>query len=343
MTSEGLWTTFRELKPGTMDAIFDGFAPLRFCLFAEPVVAARKTPIKLEAVLANEDALAPGKYPARLLVVDPNGRKVFDKTIDVVIPAKEAGKEPPMVMAVFAADVPIDGPSGKYRFLATFERGAAAAGGQAEFYLLDPAEMPPVETEVALLGEDPGLAKWLADRGIRTKAFGKSDARRAILVSGPVADDAAFAELTRQIAAGSTAVFLTPAALAVKDQPTARLPIAKKGTIVGLPSWLYHKDEWCKRHPIFDGLPSGGLMDYTFYRDLIPDNGFVGQEPVGEVVAGANNASQAYSSGTLLVVHTVGEGRAIVNTLRIRENLGPNPVAERLLRNLLRFAAGTAK
>ena len=40
---EGLTTTFRELKPGTVDAIFEGFAPLRLCLFAEPVNVYRGT------------------------------------------------------------------------------------------------------------------------------------------------------------------------------------------------------------------------------------------------------------------------------------------------------------
>ena len=37
MTGEGLTTTFREFKPGTFEALFDGLAPLRWCLFAEPV------------------------------------------------------------------------------------------------------------------------------------------------------------------------------------------------------------------------------------------------------------------------------------------------------------------
>ncbi|MHB8971422.1 MAG: hypothetical protein ACYC4N_13335 [Pirellulaceae bacterium] len=34
MTAEGIWTTFRELKPGATDAIFDVWAPVRWCLFA---------------------------------------------------------------------------------------------------------------------------------------------------------------------------------------------------------------------------------------------------------------------------------------------------------------------
>ena len=38
MGGEGLWTTFRELKPGTTDAIFDGFAPLRWCTFVDRLI-----------------------------------------------------------------------------------------------------------------------------------------------------------------------------------------------------------------------------------------------------------------------------------------------------------------
>ena len=76
---EGLWTTFRELKPGTTDAVFDGWAPLRWCLFVEPANVYRKTPVRLEAVLANEDALLPGKYPARLEVVGPDATRVWEQ------------------------------------------------------------------------------------------------------------------------------------------------------------------------------------------------------------------------------------------------------------------------
>jgi hypothetical protein len=34
-----------------------------------------------------------------------------------------------------------------------------------------------------------------------------------------------------------------------------------------------------------------------------------------------------------------GNGRFILNTLRVRENLGKHPVADRLLLNLIRYAA----
>ena len=83
-------------------------------------------------------------------------------------------------------------------------------------------------------------------------------------------------------------------------------------------------------------------MDYTFYREIIPDVVWSGQDPPAEAVAGAIKASQDYSSGLMVAVYELGAGRFVLNTLRIRENLGRHPAAERLLRNMLRYAAETA-
>ena len=342
MTGEGLWTTFREPKPGTADALSDGFAPLRWCLFAEPVHVYRRAPVRLEALLANEDALAPGEYPVRLAVVGPAQTRVLERSLTVTVPGPAAdGQEPPLVLPVFRKEVLIDGPPGRYRFLATFERGAAAAGEEIAFHVDDPETMPPVETEVVLCGDDPSLARWLSDRGIRTRPFAASDPRpgEVILVAaaGALAGDPADAELIARIEGGATAVFLSPAAFAGPDHPAASLPPALQGALISLPSWLYHKDEWAKQHPIFAGLPAGGLLDYTYYRELIPDHGWTGSAPPDEAVCGGINAAQGYSSGLFVAVYRLGAGRCIINTLRIRESLGANPAAERLLRNMLRY------
>jgi hypothetical protein len=346
MTAEGLWTTFRELKPGTTDAVFDGWAPLRWCLFVEPVNIYAKTPVRLEAVLANEDAVIPGEYPVRLQVVGPAVTRVFDRTITVKMPDPRAKPEPAFALPVFAEDLVMDGPPGRYRFIATFERGAAAAGGDVEFHVdvADPAAMPPVPTMVVLCSQDAALAKWLGERGIRTRPFvgNGGTAREVILLSGkPAAGTEAemFKELARRIHRGSTAVFLTPDVFARGQQTTAWLPLKNKGRLAKISRWLYHADDWAKRHAIFEGVPSGGLLDYAFYRELIPDVVWADQDPPAEAVAGAINASQGYDSGLLTAVHGFGEGRFILNTFRIRENLGSHPAAERLLRNMLRYSA----
>jgi len=252
------------------------------------------------------------------------------------------GKESPFALPIFAEDVVVDGPSGRYRFLASFERGGAATGGETEFYVADPAEMPAVRADVVLAGDDAELAQWLDEHGTRCRALadGKPSQREVILVSKT---PPAFEELWRRVERGATAVFLSPDVLKKGDQSLGWLPLANQGTATPIRGWLYLKDEWAKRHPIFDGLPAGGLMDYTFYREIIPDTVLAGQDPPAEAVAGAIKASQDYSSGLTLAVYESGAGRFILNTLLVRENLGAHPVAERLLRNLLNYAEGQSK
>ena len=85
-------------------------------------------------------------------------------------------------------------------------------------------------------------------------------------------------------------------------------------------------------------------MDHAFYREVLPNTVWAGQDVPAEVVAGAINTACGYSSGLTVAVYNLGAGRFTLNTLRIRENLGSDPVAERLLRNMLRHAArDTAK
>jgi len=272
---------------------------------------------------------------------------VFEKAMTVFIPVAAAGGEPPFALPVFAETVPADWPSGRYRFVATFERGAAATGGETEFYVADPADMPAVDADVTLWGEDAELTKWLADHGTRTRAFDAESqtAREVILISSaPQApgDAAAFRALATHIARGSTAIFLSAAVFKKGEDALGWLPLANKGAPAGIGGWLYLKDEWAKKHPIFDGLPAGGLMDYTFYREIIPDALWSGQDPPAEAVAGAIKTSQDYASGLMVCVYNLGAGRFVLNTLPIRENLGSHPAAERLLRNMLRYGAPDA-
>jgi len=344
MTAEGVWTTFRELKPGTTDAIFDVWAPVRWCLFAEPLNVYRKTPVKLEAVLVNEDALLPGDYPVRLQVVGPNLARVFEKTITVTIPDPKSQPEPPIAGPVFSEDVVIDGPPGTYRFLATFQQGAAACGEDVRFFVdVTPEEMPKVETEIVLMSPDESLAKWLTDHGIRHRPYTLEEqtGREVILCAGkPTVDLAAmFNDLARRIARGSSVVFLTTDTYAKDNESTGWLPLKTKGSVSGIARWLYHSDEWCKRHPIFADMPADGVMDYGYYRELIPDVVLMDIEPAADPVAGGINASWGYQSGLTVAVYTLGGGEFILNTLLIRDNLGKVPQADRLLRNMLSFAS----
>lgn len=333
---EGLFTLFRELKPGTTDAMAQCWAPLRLCLFAEPANAYKGGKVHLKAALANEDVLAAGEYPVRLTVYGPDMRVVWDKTINVKINASRAS-EPPFAIPFFAADVLVDGPAGKYRFTATMLKGGAPTGGEAAFELADPAALPRIDRDIALFGEDHDLAQWLAARGARVHAFDASaPANSVILVATSAPSDAAaWQRLKDRVQAGATAVVLSPQALRKGDDTTGWLPLPNRGALTSIYGWLYLKDEWAKVHPYFAGLPSGGMMDYAFYREIIPDLVFAGLDAPDETVAGAIKASQDYASGLMLATYRVGAGRLVLNTLLIRENLGRHPAADRLLVNLV--------
>lgn len=336
-SGEGLFTLFRELKPGTVDAVADGFSPLRWCLFVEPAHLYRGAKARFEAVLANEDVLPAGRYPARFQIVGPGNRKVADLRIEVDVPDRP---DAPFAMPVYAGEMVMDGPPGKYRFLAEFERGAAAAGGEVEFHVSDPAEMPAIEEEVVLWGRDGVLENWLAGNRIKTRPFRPaSPSREVILVAANPSGGmtpAEVAALCSSVAAGSVALFLAPDILKHDERLMQGLALSGKGEWKTIGSWVYLKDEWAKAHPVFDGLPAGGLMDYTFYREIIPHVLWSGSGAPEEAVAGGIDASLGYASGLMVAIYCHGAGRVLLNTLKIQENLGKDPVAERLLRNMLR-------
>jgi hypothetical protein len=344
---EGVLTTFREHKPGTFDAMTDSFAPLRWCLFAEPVSVYRGQKVKLEAVMANEDVLKPGEYPARLQVLGPMNEKVWERKITVKVPAKVGETESPFAIPVFSEEVLIDGPSGKYRFTARLLKSAPASGENIDFYVTDRKDMPIVNSEVVLWGEDKELASWLAGHGVKTRPFvsGTPPAREVILVSGfrdGAGDAKAWRELAERIARGSTVVFLSLDVFRKERNSLGWLPLVNKGTMPIVSEYtfpqVYPRDEWAKKHPIFDSLPTG-LMDYVFYREIIPDYRFSGQDTPEETVAGSFRTSSGYGSELMLAVYRLGSGKFILNSLRVRQSLGQEPTAERLLRNMLNYAA----
>jgi hypothetical protein len=342
---DGLLNNFREFKPGVVELQNDVTAPLRWCLFAEPVNIYSGGKLKLEAMLSNLDALRPGQYPVRIEVVAPDGRRVLEEKITLDVPDPKVSGEPPLVREVFSREVPVSGPTGAYKFLVSFERGAAATGGEITFNVFDPAAMPPVSQEVVLWSNDDGLAKWLADHKIRTRPFvsGEPAGRELILVGNGGGDAAAFRELAHRMAKGSSVVFLSPAVFAHGDKPLGFLPLATKGSMAGidLVAGFFRSDTFARQHPVFDGLPAGGILDYTIYRNIIPQGGYglAGAPAPDDFIAAGIRAQIGYASILQTAKYNFGAGRFIFNTLKIRENLGVDPVAELLLRNLLNYAA----
>jgi len=82
-------------------------------------------------------------------------------------------------------------------------------------------------------------------------------------------------------------------------------------------------------------------MDWTFYRNILPQYGksLCNFTKPDQAICGGINTCFGYSSGVYVGEWHLGAGRFIANVLNIRDNLGSDPVAERLLRNMLNYAA----
>jgi hypothetical protein len=369
----GSLNLFREFKPDHADVMLEASSPLRWCLFPEPLNVTRGQKARLEAVLANHGVLQPGRYPVRFQVIAADGReRLLDRLVTITIPGGR--QEPPFASLVFSEDVAMAGPAGRYRFLATFERGAAAAGGEVEFRVFDPADLPALPPVIARAGADEALDAWLNTRGVAARRFDPRApaADRVVLACGRLAEadgNAVLTGLALAASAGATVIVLTPDFFAGLDkranignvpgldpnvlgslqpQPGV-IPLVGKGRLAALSEvgGYYRPDDWAKPHPLFDGLPCGGIMDYAVYREIIPQEAYVDLDAPAEALAGGIRVSgggrhTAYASGLHVSVHRLGRGAVILNTLRIRQALDSDPAAERLLRNLVNHAAHLA-
>jgi len=353
---EGLMTLFHEMKPGVMDALRDGFAPLRWCVFTDPACVYRGSTQHVEAVLANEDVLRPGEYPVRLRIVGPGGL-VFEKAQMLTIPDPKGAPEPPMVFPVFKEDVVIDGPEGKYDVAVLFDQGAAAVGLQ-NFSVADRRRLPNVEgIRVTVWEGGSRLSDWLRERGATVSAFDPSrpPAGRDLIVTGDrdggLSDAAFWDALLARVRDGSVAVVLSSDALGTAKDSLCFLPLEQKGALVdSAPRWC-GRDDVVVPHPIFAGLPARTVMDFTTYRQVIPFASFIRFSQAAEVIVpcftvgdtDGKRSTAGYFSGANLLIHTVGKGKLVLTTLRLVENLGKDPAADRITVNMVLYGAAATK
>jgi hypothetical protein len=350
-TGEGLWTFWREFKPGIMDTLQEGWAPVRWCLFAAPMHAYAGRPVKLEAVLANEDVLGPGTYPARLRVLGPAG-VAWEKRVEVVIPQPAAGEDGPLAIPVFAEEVTIPGPAGRYEFAATLERGGAPAAGRLMFQV---SEVPKADAalEVAVVAIDSWVQEWLKGRNISAVPLDNAPAEtcQVMLVgnaSEPPMTPAQRAEVLRRVVRGSVALFLDPGVFRKGNDPVGWLPLKNKGHLTSFSDWLYHKECVARKHALFTGLAPQGIMDWDYYGPLISSRFFEGQDTPEDVAAAAfavchSSRPDGYAAGVMLGAYPLGVGKIVLNTFNLAANLDKHPAADRLVLNLVAYAAKTVK
>ncbi len=145
------------------------------------------------------------------------------------------------------------------------------------------------------------------------------------------------------MATGSVVVFLCPLAFKHGKNSASWLPLANKGRCYKFASHVYYKQEVAKKHPIFDGLQAGGILDWDYYQQVIPQYLFDGQDTPDDVAVAAFAVGypcpDGYASGLVTCSYRFGAGWFILNSLRILENINESPVGDRLLLNMINYAS----
>lgn len=344
-TGEGLWTFYREWKPEIAETLQDGWSPLRWCLFVNPMHIYSGRPFEVEGVLANEDVLQSGEYPVCFRITGPEGI-LWEKRISLQVPQVEAGEDGPLAIPAIKETVTLNAGSGSYQFNAYMERGGAPSGGRLNFWVSNVAEFPQISGSVRAWGLEEKTEAWLKSNRIVCKDLSQtSETASSLILVGDLSKLETSAEdwqrLFTEIAAGSTAIFLSASAFQRGDDRVAWLPLEKKGRLYPFNDWLYHKEIVAKAHPYFAGLYGKGIMNIEYFDHLTGHDLFDGQDTPDEVFAAAFATGYptpgGYASGVCSGAYKLGEGRFVLNVFHIEENLDANPAAERILLNMINY------
>jgi beta-galactosidase len=249
---------------------------------------------------------------------------------------------------------------GRYTIQASVcaKNGSVLAQNTCDIDVFSEQDLATPTAQIAVLDSNGSLTRYLKKAGIRATEFDASISKSipvfvtSILPKAP-AQRKRVADLIQFIEVGGTAVFMQNIGMSLQRSDSnpgeaATLPFtAQVEPARGLWTCIPHL---VHDHPIFAGLPSNGMM-----RDVY-ENVWATQtlrELGGETIVASvgfewfsHDHEMHYSGpgeswwGADLAIVPHGKGQSVVSQLRIVENLGKDPVADKILFNLIQFATG---
>jgi hypothetical protein len=342
IAGEGLWSFWRRWKPGIVEALEDGWSPLRWCLFARPGHAYPGQPILLEAVLANEQALRPGSYTVDFRLWGEATGTVWRRAVDFTVT-----DDMPLAFPVLKETVTASLPAGEYTFAADLRRGGAPTGDRLTLRVAPAVSREGEAAPVAAWHLPDSVRERLATQGYRTETYAPGTGQSVVLVGEVPAEETdreTWSALRRDVEAGATAVLLSPDPFIKRDGSSdAEASPPWPGVTARVShDWLYHRDCVAKRSAFFNGLQAGGVLDWRFWGEVVGHSRYDFDGAEIEVLAAGFaigfTCRNGYESGVLLAREAIGRGRAIYNAFPVLPFHGAHPVADRLLANLIDVA-----
>ncbi|MFZ5829353.1 MAG: hypothetical protein ACOY3P_04665, partial [Planctomycetota bacterium] len=305
---------------------------------------------KMEITGVNEKAAVRGSLKVEVLARD--GAVVFTKTISTDLPSG--------ITPLFTETLDTQALQGTYTMKADVSAGDGSpiAENTYDFDVFASGQLAVPKHRIAVLDPSNSLKPFLKEVGISFVEFSpKIDPTLPVFVSRT--DTKApeqrirFGELATFVKAGGMAVYLqgggTKTSWGLGESASPLLPVeARLKQAIGSWTCIPHL---VKDHPVFEGLPVNGMMG-AVYENVWAENTLVGVggETIVAVIAydwfpELDKLKRHYYGpgdtwwGADVAVVPHGEGRLILSQLRLIENLGKDPVADKILFNLIRYAA----
>lgn len=342
----GLLDLWRDPKTHAYDATGAANLPRILAIRVRPRNVFSGNQATLEITGINELERIRGKL--HLTISDHEGKIVRQKQLETGL---EKG-----VSSLFEEPIETGDLKGTYRVEARFlaGEGEQVTSNSCKFDVFrDPAGTS-AETSFSLVDMDGTLSSYFSGKGISTARFGGSPSV-PVIVSGYSGKGnlkrQQFKEVMEFVLEGGTALLL--------DGVTEQLLV--DGSLLPFQASLHRaKGLWTciphlvRNHPIFEGLPSGGMMR-DIYENVWAQNtvrDIYGQEvevhdPVVASVGFdwfSRDHKLHYSGpgtswwGADVAVVTVGRGKLVISQLRLLDNLGKDPVADMILFNMINFS-----
>ena len=307
---------------------------------------------QIEVTGVNEAAAIGGKFGVE--IVDNDGKSVFSSSADIDLLNG--------ITRLFSEKLDTGSFQGAYTVRAkiTSNDGSVIAENAYGFDVFTAEQLAVPRQRIAVLDPNNSLKPFLNQVGISVLAFNAQlDPGIPVFVSKSDAYTPQvrkrFEQLTRFINAGGTAVYLEgggrriPWGTGAKASPL--LPVNARlkhsiGTWVGV-SHVVHE------HPIFAGLPVDCTMG-SVYENVWATGTLLDFQ--GETIAASisfdwfpeyDRSKRHYYGpgdawwGADVAVATVGKGRCVASQLRLTENLGKDPVADKILYNLIAWTTSS--
>jgi len=283
-------------------------------------------------------------------IVSDDGRTVFKKEADVNMATG--------IKKLFSEKFGTSSLKGTYTLNAkiTAEDGSQITENEYSFDVFTAEQLTVPKKRIAVLDASNSLKPFLKKSGIAFEEFSSTtDRSLPVFVSRTHAktkeEGSLFGELRKFVKSGGTAVYFQAGGTYVKwgtpGKASQLLPVNLR-LKRGLGHWMGHP-RFVKDHPVFDGLPVDCIMG-SVYENVWPQHSLMDVE--GETLSATIGIDwfpdydldrrHYYGPGDVwwgsnMAVVPVGKGRCIVSQFRIVDYLGSDPVADKILFNLIEW------